>query len=467
MVAWTVRCGTCRRKKIKCDRQWPACGQCRKSRQPCPGAPERLKFVPENTTKIPGTSLARTPATVIRYPVILNEQPQISRSIRGTHAMEVGSELMALLTSQVETFGFSSFAHLLTNVPAMLESSEALTGAIACLSDARKRQLASPKPERKLDLKLYGSALHNLRKDLQDTGKLNRMETLLATLVMCRVEATIATTADLPHLIVTWSVHLTGVGYLLERLGPEALRDKLVFSVLLEIVCELSSHYYARDESFFLASPQWQRALMEIRDPPLVDRLLLAVFAQMAEFPDVMRELRRYHTGQVPFQYVHSRTKVMWEAFKAIEGPMQDIIEDRSLISKRPASSPSSPVEEVYEAGKDVVARVCCLHAVGCIVAHNMFLAVDQDSSREIEQGKRALSRRIWMFHEQAMKVGSFGMHYYPTALLLTYDSADSEDTRDWIVDQLNLLQGRNPATDNMWTSEEVYRRCQATSGSI
>ncbi|KAI0376963.1 hypothetical protein F5Y04DRAFT_194412 [Hypomontagnella monticulosa] len=467
MVAWATRCGTCRRKKIKCDQQWPACGQCRKSKQPCPGPPDRLKFVPENTTRRPDTTLASLSASNSKYPANLSWKPQIPRSMRGTHATKVGSELVALLTSQVKTFGFSSFAHLLANVPAMLESSEALTGAVACLSDARKRQLASPRPERKLDLKLYGSALRDLRKALQDTGKLNRMETLLATLVMCRVEATIATTADLPHLIVTWSVHLLGVGYLLERLGPEALKDKLVFSVLLEMVCELSSHYYASDESFFLASPEWQRALTEIKDPPLVDKLLLAVFAQMAEFPDVMRDLRRYHTGQMPFEYVYSRTKAMWEAFQAIEGPMRSIIQDGSLVKRQPACSPSSPVQEVYEAESDIVVRVCCLHAVGCIVAHNMFLAVDQDSLSEIEQGKRMLSQRIWMFHEQAIRVGSFGMHYYPTALLLTYDSAESEDTKDWIVEMLNLLQGRNPATDHMWTSEEVFRRCQATSGSI
>lgn len=46
----------------------------------------------------------------------------------------------------------------------------------------------TPKPDRKLDLKLYCAALRNLRFSLQDANELNRLETLLATLVMWRVE---------------------------------------------------------------------------------------------------------------------------------------------------------------------------------------------------------------------------------------------------------------------------------------
>ncbi|KAI1101865.1 hypothetical protein F4804DRAFT_314715 [Jackrogersella minutella] len=469
MVAWSTRCTGCRRRKIKCDRQWPACGQCQKAKQHCSGPPERVKFVAENTAETVAEQLALVGRSESHPSFIItsNAQPKISPSVPGTHATKTGAELVSLLTSQAETFGFSNFAHLLRHVPAMLDSSPALTGAVSCLSDARKRQSTFPRPERKLDLKLYGSALRHLRYALQDSNELKRIETLLATLVMWRVEATIATTTELPYLLVTWSVHLAGVAYLLERLGPKAAKDELVFFVILESLSELSSHYYARDESFFLASPQWQQIFRERRDFPTLHRVLFVVFGQMSVFPDVMRDLRRYHTGQVNIDHVRSRVKSLCDNFSVIEEPLQAIMEDESLLRKRAASSSMSPVKEVYEVENEDITRVCCLYALASIVANNMLSAVDGDPSHELERKNDLLSRTIWMFHEQATKVGSFGMNYYPTALLLTYGSAKSREIEEWVVDLLNLLQERDPGTDAMWTRGEIVQRCYATSGNI
>ena len=70
------------------------------------------------------------------------------------------------------------------------------------------------------------------------------------------------------------------------------------------------------------------------------------------------------------------------------------------------------------------------------------------------------------MFHEQAARVGSFGMHYYPTALSLSFESAMNRETEEWIIELLNLLQGRNPVTDIVWTTEEILNRARATSGN-
>ncbi|OTA58866.1 hypothetical protein K449DRAFT_424172 [Hypoxylon sp. EC38] len=467
MVAWSTRCATCRQKKIKCDQQWPACGQCLKSKRHCPGPPARVKFVGENGTQgSPKTALIGRSEPRQHSPMGLYGESTISPSIPETREMKVGSELVSLLTSQATTFGFSSFAQLLRNMPAMLNGSPALTAAVSCLSDARRRQSTSPRPEGKLDPKLYGLALRHLRHAVQDSHQLNRIETLLAMLVMWRVEATIATMTELPYLIVTWSVHLSGVGYLLQRLGPRAARDELVFRVVLESLSELASHFYARNESFFLASPQWQRVLTD-RDSPNVDKLLLKVLSQMSIFPDVMKNLRNYRAGQVNFKDVRLRVKSMFDILEALEEPLQTILNDQSLVCKKPTCSLLPPVNGVYRTDSEAVPRTCCLHALSSICTNNMLYSLDGDASGDLKQRNYLLSKRIWMFHEQATKVGSFGMHYYPTALLLTYSSAKSRDMEEWIVNLLNLLQERNPATDFMWTREEVSQRCYATSGDL
>ncbi|KAI1455471.1 hypothetical protein F4805DRAFT_268666 [Annulohypoxylon moriforme] len=467
MVAWSTRCASCRQRKIKCDRQWPACGQCQKAKQQCSGPPDRVKFVAENVAESSTqVALVNRLGSRPNFRVPVRGQPIIPPSVPSSQPTLVGGELVSLLTSQAKTFGFSSFAHVLQHVPAMLDGSQALTSAVSCLSDARRRQSMIPKPDRKLDLKLYCAALRNLRFSLQDANELNRLETLLATLVMWRVEATIATTVELPYLLATWSVHLAGAAYLLERLGPEAAKNELVFSVILESLSELSSHYYARNQWFFMGSPQWLRLFTENRDVSIANRLLFKVYSQMSIFPDVMRDLRRYHLGQVSYEHIHSRISSMHVVFDTIEDPLQTILANQSVISKRAACSPVSPVEEVYDTEDSDIPRACCLYALAKIVANNMIASLD-GSAYKFEEENYLHSSRIWMFHEQAMKVGSFGMHYYPTAILLTYVSAKSKETEEWIVDLLNLLQERNPATDIMWTRDEIFQRCYATSGNV
>ncbi|KAI1086433.1 hypothetical protein F5B19DRAFT_160884 [Rostrohypoxylon terebratum] len=467
MVAWSTRCASCRQKKIKCDRQWPACWQCQKAKLQCSGPPDKVKFVSENVAESSSqAALVHRFGPRSNFQTPPRRQPVIPSSVPSSQPTLVGGELVSLLTSQAKTFGFSSFAHILQQVPAMLNGSQALTSAVSCLSDARKRQSMTPKPERKLDLKLYGAALRNLRFSLQDANELDKLETLLATLVMWRVEATIATTVELPYLLATWSVHLAGAAYLLERLGPKAAKNELVFSVILESLSELSSHYYARNQWFFMGSPEWQRIFDEKRNVSVANRLLFKVYGQMSVFPDVMRDLRRYHLGQVGYNHIRSRIVLMRTVLDTIEDPVQTILENQSVVQKRPASSPVSPVEEIYCTEDSDVPRACCLYSLAKIVANNMLASLDGPSQRS-EEENYLQSRRIWMFHEQATKVGSFGMHYYPTALLLTYGSAESMETEDWIVDLLNLLQERNPATDIMWTREEIFQRNYATSGTI
>ena len=216
-----------------------------------------------------------------------------------------------------------------------------------------------------------------------------------------------------------------------------------------------------------MTSPEWQQAIFERDDCVMADKLLLKVYAQMSDFPDIMIDLRRYHTWEVPFERVQPRVQAMADALEAIEQPLQAILEDPVQVRKRAASSWLSPVQEVYEAGTFLIPRVACFHAISTICALSMLEALVGDPTHELEARSYAISKRIWMFHEQATEVGSLGMHYYPTALLLTYGSAKSEEMKDWIIDLLNSLLARNPETDVMFTHEEVLQRRFALSGRL
>lgn len=216
-----------------------------------------------------------------------------------------------------------------------------------------------------------------------------------------------------------------------------------------------------------MASPRWQQFFSGHKGLGTVNTLLFKILRPMALFPDVMRGLRRYYLGQIEHEYIRSRVQQMCDAVRSFEAPVQNIIKDASLVAKSAPHSSESPVDEVYRTEDFAVSRLCCVHAVTILTTNNMLSALDGHVSEEIRRKNRSMSERIWKFHEQAADVGSYGMHYYPSALILSYESAQSRETEDWIVGLLNLVQGRKPATHMMWTREEIAVRCKGTRGVV
>ncbi|KIW82971.1 hypothetical protein Z517_02214 [Fonsecaea pedrosoi CBS 271.37] len=354
------------------------------------------------------------------------------------------------------TLGNSSLSKLLAHTPAMLDDSSALTAAVACLSDTRKRQmLATAGP--KVDPILYGHTLRCLRMALEDVVQLKSRQTLLATIVMAQIDAATLTTT-LPNLQATWSAHLSGVGFLLEHQGVETVGDDLTSDIITDVL-------QPRHQPFFLGSPKWKVAFCERPADSLCQRLSVKIFRIMTVWPDVMGGLRGYHCGKVEFDSVLSKVMSMSATLESMEGQVQMILADSAQVRTRPATAKDSPVDEVYQLDDSTIPRVCCYHALCTIVTLNMLAAL-QGWSAELREHAASVSKRIWMCHEYVLGVGIFGLHYYPTALLLSYGSAESDRVRDWIVSLLNHLQGRtNPATDALWTRDELAARCFAVSG--
>ncbi|KAL9035691.1 MAG: hypothetical protein Q9214_006464, partial [Letrouitia sp. 1 TL-2023] len=108
------------------------------------------------------------------------------------------------------------------------------------------------------------------------------------------------------------------------------------------------------------------------------------------------------------------------------------------------------------------------MHAVGSIIVNNILMtnitgAHHYSGISELKQRNIFYSRRIWMLHEQAQN-----LCHYPTALMLSYQVADTACTADWIVATMNVLQDRSSENrSNLWTSNHVWLRCLMANGML
>lgn len=239
MVATSIRCTTCRLRKIKvrqglpspclylpvqcvspsitlqCDGRAPVCGQCRKSNRPCSGPPPKYRFVKNRQTPEPhAMSSLDSSASLPREEIqeasggnrtitscttfVAQDQtqflswPYIDGRISSKHANMIAADLVHRIQIELQDGTESAFARLLQSLPLVIENSPALAAALECVLDTRALLSPVPYHQGNIDLKLYGKALRSLRVAFEDPKHRFEKTTLAAMIVMQRIEVCIS-----------------------------------------------------------------------------------------------------------------------------------------------------------------------------------------------------------------------------------------------------------------------------------
>ncbi|VUC35443.1 unnamed protein product [Clonostachys rosea] len=248
----STACRDCKRKKIKCDQNWPACGQCLRSKLACQGPTSLSKFVhqgdhraapavqhnipvasPEIKTQKPRAKSGKlvqrrqtnyengTSMSVMRF-----QTPR--RSPPSTSADRLAIKLNILLRDGLDN-GVCRHMSYLPHVRQRLGSSTCLRdcAAVFCSAWADYRRRAPP--ENLISLKLFGKALRSLGKAVQDNKMAFSVETLGAMTLLERTE-TLFSVGRVKHLVK----HLNGIKYVLLHKGLPNLDDGLDVSLTFE-----------------------------------------------------------------------------------------------------------------------------------------------------------------------------------------------------------------------------------------
>lgn len=395
----------------------------------------------------------------------------------------MANELAKTLQISSAAYNPSFLGSFVKVVPSMLPSSPALTATVACALDACTKKQLLPRHNRKLDPTLYGKALAAIHKALEDPAQRSCISTFLSVVLLGRLETVLATRqlARIP----CWSVHAAGISELLRYRGvfdPNNDDDDTVFNAVLENFGPIVAHSITKDQDCFLAAPKWQASLFSPcsrRNVGTVDGLLYRVFAQLSRLPTLLKNFRVFQRGGKERDFARTMDLAVSISMelRAVGSVMDGEILANLDVGFVAEDDIKAPVRVVYVLpGSDVV-RLIAWHAVLSNIVDKVLIAlVEMADDAETEQRERSLeelrndklvvSRRVWMLSEEARQKGLIQFYFYPGVLAVTYDSAQDDSEREWIVDLLNDVQG-STWTENLWTHEAVQRVCLTLGGQL
>lgn len=418
---------------------------------------------------------------MLEDPSITMDIPSIlSRPLNASPANLIATELVKTLQVEGAAHNPAFLGSFVKDVPSMLDHSPALTATVACALDACTKKELLPRTARKLDAALYGKALAAIHNALESPAQRTCISTFLSVVLLGRLETVLATRqlARIP----CWSVHAAGISALLRYRGVFDPSDDTVFHAVLENFGPIVAHHIVRDQDCFLAAPEWQDSLFPSsrkRKVAPVDDLLYRVFAQLAHLPTLLKYFRVFRRGrrQGDFARTMDLAALISMELRAIGSVMDKDILSNIDVGSVADEDVKAPVQLVYVLpGSDVV-RLIAWHAVLSNIVDKVLIAlVQMAEDGEVSERERSLeelrnhaltvSRRVWMLSEEARQKGLIQFYFYPGVLAATYDSAQSDAERDWIVDLLNDVQG-GTWEENLWTHAAVRRVCLTLGGQL
>ncbi|KAF2137949.1 uncharacterized protein K452DRAFT_301663 [Aplosporella prunicola CBS 121167] len=299
-------CAPCKRRKIGCDRTWPACRNCQQGRRDCPGPSLRYaKFVdegPKQRARRQAAAASDRPCSGVE--LVRGQDAFCRRACVGLPAAMSPSLADRLARHLVETLmkereepasQLRMFGPFIGEVPRMLGAAAALDSAANCLADmhavTRRGRVGQTDPT------LYGTALASLRAAVAHPDEGRSTLTLCAAALMAMTEAYAVGTCGTNR---TFIAHLGGAAQMLRLRGPAAFQDAhSVERAILRAVTvgiALDALFSGRDN--ILTEPEWHAVAFDTTG--LVEpRLSLNRIARaMSYLPALARDARAYHAAR-------------------------------------------------------------------------------------------------------------------------------------------------------------------------
>ncbi|KLU87510.1 hypothetical protein MAPG_06509 [Magnaporthiopsis poae ATCC 64411] len=322
-------CGLCLRRRVKCDEARPACANCSKYGQPCPGYEKPIKFVAGKHAVRPRRSRQQR--------VQMSQVPFGNRHQDGTVSAEAGpssdgdggDHLVSLLTSEhvrrhLELQAVAVFPDLGVNraqfvstlidsisrdqsaaevaffrpwfrlVPERLGTKATLDSAMCALT---LHLLGKSKADGRLisqSRMLYGQSIQALQQALNHPSEWRTAETLCTATLLCFYELFAGTTSH-----AAWMAHAQGVSRVIQLRGPDAyMTDRFDKMLLLAFRAIIIMNAMFSLQDCFLAQKPWQKVLqhvsadLEIQTiPPEFVPAIDAYFRNLVMIPSFVRRL--------------------------------------------------------------------------------------------------------------------------------------------------------------------------------
>ncbi|CAH0027405.1 unnamed protein product [Clonostachys rhizophaga] len=271
----TTYCQHCKRRRVKCDQQWPTCSACRRAQLVCPGPTSMIKFVHNETQTVndeTGGNIMQSSASsiprgggngdgrvIVARPSSLVKTYQngsVARSFRlvnsrpsMTPSDRVASLLVAMMNLDSESVNIAAvlLGRLRERPPRLSES--------ACLRDAVAHKCANIKDmylglqtPSLSTLKLYGKALRSLQQALNGPEALS-VETFAAGALIHDQQR---------------KDHIEGMLLLMKARSPPKLDDQVEVDIAAHCYVGVRTYKFLYGKIEFLESQPWKAAMDEV-----------------------------------------------------------------------------------------------------------------------------------------------------------------------------------------------------------
>jgi hypothetical protein len=193
------------------------------------------------------------------------------------------------------------------------------------------------------------------------------------------------------------------------------------------------------------------------------------VMNQMTLIPRLLKDLATHKQGDGNAQNIYLRTTSIATQLKRSDEFITRLLVNRTYVRTKESSDANPLVSQVYFCNGIEVPSLCVHHAMLSIIINRILIALGQcqASIPNLDEQNLTFSNRIWMMHEHVRNLKPLGFQFYISPLIVSFESADTKEKQDWIVELLNDLQVGSVGRDDLWTKERTMFRCLGLSGRM
>ncbi|CAH0003364.1 unnamed protein product [Clonostachys byssicola] len=480
-VPRTNRCSGCKRRKIKCDENWPTCGGCARAKTTCSGPPNPHTFVTHFPPNQAVEGIPERSGITNRHGSLMLLQSQRlhgSDSCIGTFRLysstlspgsnlttsadRIAARLAAMLTHDAP-HDMMFQAGYLKYLPARISSSPALRDAVALMCSAYANFQRGLPANQVLNPTLYGKALRSLGRAI-DNRTCITAETVAATTIMERVE--ILFDAGRPFHRAR---HARGIDTLTRQRGPPKLDDEFDVQLALEnhaaLICQWTVD---GGDNFFLRSP-WKefvdRATVSAGGVSEKRKDIYAIGRYYVYWPCLLQEFKRLNSERdEPTRMAQAER--LGRIVSALDFDVRakgDCLLEKAYnlgnIKERP--DPQTPIGARYD--------IVCLDSLQLLVSYAMWAAICNRMlhhlrmvqglapSPSLDKDHRNFCRQIWMCIPYIQELGGTTSVLFVAPLYLSYEGATEELEKEYLFDYIvEVTRKRGRLMENLQDLERL-----------
>ncbi|KAJ5669055.1 hypothetical protein N7462_010125 [Penicillium macrosclerotiorum] len=227
-IPWQSKgCRTCKRRKIKCDRQEPECGRCIKRGLKCEGYDGNRIFVHDATVKPRGSNNVGSYVKGVQIPPVDWVIPQVVTSGPALREQVFSSYIDIFFPNQEAHSSVDLWHYLISGISALPQKSTMLQKAVSAISCAYLGKLNNDDRIFQYGIQLYNIAIRHMSSMISRDAYSD--DIIYTTVIFQELE-----TCYCPHGLQAWVAHIAGTNAILSHYRHRADRSPLVNAIYHE-----------------------------------------------------------------------------------------------------------------------------------------------------------------------------------------------------------------------------------------